>query len=311
LRHREADIVVLSSYEVAYGFLGVLQRRRPPSVFIYHSRFHSDAVERLQRSSGLAGAAGAVLSRFVQHVERIIFRSVDALVAVSPYSRSEIEVRLGRPDKRIRVIPTGVDTEYFRPGNRAVARRALGLRDDDLILLTVGRLAPVKRYDRALRALAFLRRTESKAVLLIVGSGPEEARLKALVDELGMHGAVRFEGFLDGDALRLHYQAADVQLCTSDFENWSLSLLEGLASGLPVISVPCGSVPDLLRLIDDGLVADGLGADRLAELLVRRLATPDRMRAVGSRGRQVAEAEFDWEKVVNRLEACFRDTLNR
>lgn len=306
LRARRADVLVLSSYDVALGNLLWSRRKALPSAFIYHSRFRSDFVERLRSARPPYALVGKGLQRFVRWVELVTFRSVDALVAVSPYSKFEIECLAGA-DGRVRVIPTGVDTEFFQPGDRETARLALGLRHDDRVLLVVGRLAPVKCYDRAIRALAELRNDDSRYVLLVVGRGPEETKLRRLADELGLNDAVRFEGFLEGTALRLRYQAADAQLCTSEFENWSLSLLEGLSCGVPVLGVPRGGIPELLRLVSDELVANGTAPSEVAAIVRQRLRQADELRRLGRRGREVVVARFDWERIVEELERCFGD----
>ena len=309
LRERPADIVVLSSYEVAYGYFRFARRRRPASAFIYHSRFRSDAVERLRTASGLNGSAGALLSRFVAHVESTTFRYADLLIAVSPYSKVEIEQRVGGSTERIRVIPTGVDTDVFAPGSRRIARQALGITDDDVVFIAVGRLVPVKRYDRALRTVDLLRRAGRRVVLLLVGTGPEAERLQALTQELGLEDQVRFEGFRENDELRLRYQAADAQLCTSEFENWSLSLLEGFASGIPAFGVPRGSIPDLLRLVDASLISDTVEPEQIAETIAIHLGQAGRLGALGKRARAIAVSRFDWERVVGDLEASFRSVI--
>lgn len=299
-------VLVLSSYEIAFGTFAL--RRRPlaiPSVYIYHSRFHSDAVDRVAAARGLKRLLGPVLRRFVEHVERMVFASADAIVAVSPYSRAEIETRLGGLTPKVHVIPTGVDTDVFVPGDQRSARSTLGIDRYARVLLVVGRISPVKRYDRALETLRLLRDADSRYQLLVAGVGPELEALRELARRLGISSAVRFEGFLDGPALLARYQAADLQLCTSEYENWSLALLEALSCELPALGVPRGGIPELLGQISDDLVCAGAEPTDIADGVSHLFDRPEVMRVAGRRGRAVVVERYDWESVIDALERLF------
>jgi glycosyltransferase involved in cell wall biosynthesis len=291
-----ADVVIYSSYDTAYAHF-IRPEHSAPSVYIYHSRLQSDAVDRLGGWPPLHAAA----SWFVAHVERTIYSRADALVAVSPFSLSEIEARLGRPRAGVHVIPTGVDASAFVPGDRLAARRSLGLPADARILVAVGRLAPVKRYDLAIRALSVLA-ADPRWLLLIMGHGPDRARLEAVARETAVGDRVRFLGHLTGgDQLRaLH--AADIQVCTSEFENWSLALLEGLSAGLSILGVPRGGIGQLLEQVDRRLV---LADDRPETLAARarELIDDAASRAtLAARARALVVERYSWDATVQRLE---------
>lgn len=306
IRHGAPDAVVLSSYDVAYGLLAIA-RPMVPSVFIYHSSFHSAFVEGLAGSSVARRAAHRTLRRFMAHVERLVFERSDRIVAVSPFSRSEIVARLGRDDPKVSVVPTGVDAELFSPGDQRDARDRVGLTSDGRVLLTVGRLTPVKRYDRAIEALALLRREDPGLQLVIVGTGPSESELRALAASRGLAEHVRFEGFADGERLRDLYRSADLVLCTSEFENWSLALLEALACGIPAVGTPRGGIPELLALVADDLVAADTSADSIAAVARRLLRDGSRRRDVGAAARALAATRFSWERSVAQLESVISD----
>jgi glycosyltransferase involved in cell wall biosynthesis len=306
------DVVIHSSPETAYGYYRSTERRtRPASIYIYHSRFVSDAVDRLSRRVWPLSTVGHLTRRVMDRVEMVDYTSPDAIIAVSPFSKTELEERLGGPDPRIEVIPTGVDTNAFRPGDRAAARRELGIPDEARVIMTVGRLVPVKRYDRAIDALAMLRRSESGTDyrLVVVGRGPERGSLGERVRAAGLDDAVRFDGFRKGDELRTRYAAADLVLCTSEFENWSLSLLEALACGVPVLGVPNGGIPQLLATVDEGLILADSEPTTAAAAIRSLLADRARLAALGAMARRVAVSQYDWDVVVARLEASFRRLL--
>lgn len=298
---RRPDVVVLSSYDVAFGHFW-MARRGPPAIYIYHSSFYSDAVDRVARKPWPLRLAYSPLRAFTRYVESVAFQGADRIIAVSPFSEREIVARVG-VNGRVRVIPTGVDTLFFTPGDRSAARRALGLPFDRRILLVVGRLARVKRYDRAIDTLRIMREGDPSWLLIIAGTGPAEAELRRHAEPLGE--AVRFFGFADSMVLRDLYRATDVVLCTSEFENWSLSILEALATGTPVVGTPRGSIPDLLGIVDPSLVADDVDPISIARTATKVAADMADREGFGERAHAVVAARYDWERIVDDLERCF------
>lgn len=294
------DVIVFSSYDVAFGhhFLRPT-RRRFPTAYIYHSSFYSDAVNRLATKRWPLRLAHRPLDQFTRYVEEVALRSSDVIVAVSPFSQREIEQRLGSADPRIRLVPTGVDTDVFAPGDRAASRARLGIPTGARVLLTVGRLVPVKRYDRAIDAVSELRVGDESYLLIIAGAGPAAGELHERAHALG--DGVRFPGFVDGDLLVDHLRAADLVLCTSEFENWSLAILESLATGTPVLGTPRGSIPDLLAPVATDLIVADAKPSTIASAVRGHLADPVRLRQLGVRSREHALG-FGWESTTNGIE---------
>ena len=142
----------------------------------------------------------------------------DAILASSVDERVQLQRLYGAVPERVEIVPPGVDPAAFSPGDRAVAREALGL-DGHRVLLFVGRIQPLKGLDAAVGALATL--DDRDAVLVIVGgpSGPngveELMRIRALVADAGLRERVRFVAPQPHDRLRVFYRAADVCLVPS------------------------------------------------------------------------------------------------
>lgn len=171
-----------------------------------------------------------------------------ATVAVSP-SVAERLSRWGVPRQRIHVVPNGIDVERFRfdPRARIAVRRQLGLTDEAFVVGGVGRLVPGKRFDVLLHALAAL---PGDVHLLLVGGGPDEARLRAAAARLGVSDRVLFPGECphlseEETDLPALLAAMDVLASPSPEEAFGLAVVEGLAAGLPVLYVRCPAVEDL------------------------------------------------------------------
>jgi glycosyltransferase involved in cell wall biosynthesis len=296
------DVAMVASYDVALPYFTT--RSRPPAAFIYHSGLYSEAIERLRHRGAPGRLAHRAVRAYMDAVERRVLGRAQAVVAVSDFSRYEIAAKLPAALARTHLIHTGVDTSFYVPPvDRASAKRRLGIAEGDAVAAVVGRLVAVKRYDRAIAAVTALRDERLPTTLLIVGDGPDRPALEAQAKAAGLGERVRFLGFRTGEEHRDVLWAADIQICSSEFENLSLALLEGLATGLPVVSVPTGGTVGLLRAIDERLLATGVSVGELAGAAARVLRNPGLRSELSARCRAHVIAHHDWERVVDRVES--------
>lgn len=206
---------------------------------------------------------------------------------------------LGADPDRLRVLPNGVDADRF--AIRAVDRKALGIPDDAAVVLSVGNLVPLKGHDIVIRALTRL----TGAQLVIVGSGPEKARLKALAKALHLQDRVTFVADVSQAVLIDYYNAADVLVLASSAEGLPNVVLESLACGTPVVASDVGGIPEVigdsavcrlvaLRQSDDfaGAIAEVLAAGYPRDVVRREIAG------------------FSWDETVTGVLDAFRDCLN-
>jgi glycosyltransferase involved in cell wall biosynthesis len=291
------DVALVGSYDagLALGWARVVPQT--PMVFLYHSEFYSEWVHA-------RAAVRSVLRRYMAAVERRVFALSARIIAVSEFSATQIRSRLPRATRRVRVIPTGVETRYFvQATDKAGVRAELGLPADEPIVLGVARLAAVKQFDRLVTAFAVATARGLQARLVIAGDGPERSNLERLSQTYGVQDRVLLAGYCDRPRLRSFMQAADLQVCSSAFENLSLAILEGMSSGLPVLGTPGGGTPELVGQIDGGLVLADDHTHTLADAMPAWLADLDRLKSLGERARRVAVERYDWERVVDGLEA--------
>ncbi|GAA4800949.1 glycosyltransferase [Streptomyces ziwulingensis] len=208
------------------------------------------AIVATEHSLGETQMEGRALGVGVRALYRAGERLGSTTVAVSP----TVADRLGRwgvPAPRVEVVPNGVDLARFRfdPAARQRTRRRLGLPEDAYVVGGVGRLTPGKRFDVLVRALAAL---PEECRLLLVGGGPEEHVLRRTAREAGVAGRVLLTGERPcvpdgspGPDLPALAAAMDVLVSPSPQETFGLAVVEGLASGLPVLYASCPAVEDL------------------------------------------------------------------
>jgi glycosyltransferase involved in cell wall biosynthesis len=297
------DVALVGSYDagLALGLAGVVPRT--PMVFLYHSEFYSEWVTARK-------AVQSVLRRYMAAVERRVFGLSARIIAVSEFSATQIRSRLPGATGRVRVLPTGVETDYFvQATDKASVRAGLGLPADQPVLLGVGRLAAVKQFDRLVTAFAAASARGLQARLVIAGDGPERHALQRLAATYGVQDRVLLAGYCDPPRLRAFMQAADLQVCSSAFENLSLAILEGMACGTPVLGTPGGGTPELVGQIDSRLVLADDHTHTLADALPVWLADLDQLESLGQRARQIAVLRYDWERVVDGLEAVCSEVV--
>jgi glycosyltransferase involved in cell wall biosynthesis len=302
---RGFDVAISGSYDTAFA-LGVARvSPQTPLVFLFHSEFYSEWVQQ-------ARAVGRALFRsYMAEIERRVFDLSARIVAVSDFSRSQIAERLPRAEPKVRVVPTGVDTSYFVPADKIAAKRALGVPEDLPLLLGVGRLAGVKQLDRLITGFAAAHAQGLKARLVVAGDGPERPKLERLIATYGVGEHVQLAGYCDPPRLRALLQAADLQVCSSAFENLSLAILEGMACGTPCLGTPGGGTPELVSQLDKDLVLPHDTPAAIADALPRWLSDLQRLSELGKRARARAVERYDWERVVDGLENVSREVVGK
>ncbi|MFW6062445.1 MAG: glycosyltransferase [Planctomycetota bacterium] len=229
--------------------------------------------------------------------------AADAIVSVSrPLAEAAVDAGIAR--EKIIVIPNGVDGDTFRPRDRDIARRELGLGLDVPVLVTVAHLGPRKGHLETLRALAKL---PGDVRLVLVGDCPAGGRnrrkLQELATRLGVQDRVTFAGRQDRRRVALYFNSADVSVLASHREGCPNTVLESLASGTPVVATDVGAVRDILPR-QAGRIVPVRDADALAcgieDVLGRELSAEE------VRG---AAAPASWDDVARRVEEVFGNVL--
>ena len=231
----------------------------------------------------------------------LIARGSDVLIACSAEDRRRMIDFEGIAPRDVVLVPNGIAARAPSPSRNV--RRELGIARDVPVVGSVGMLRPEKRFDVLVRAAAELVARRPEARVLIVGDGPERARLEALVAELGLSHSVRLLGARDDvpDVLA----ALDVAVTCSDFEGTPLSVLEYMEAALPVVATRVGGLAHLLEDGVHGLLVPRRNPAALAEALDVLLGDPARRRAMGAAGRERRRAEFDLDVMVARVEELY------
>ncbi|MBY0230968.1 MAG: glycosyltransferase [Gemmataceae bacterium] len=296
LRSRRIDVVHAHQYApFLYSALArVLCWMRPRLIFTEHGRHYPDVVSAPRRVAN-----------------RLVLRHLaDDVNACCAFSARAVERVEGFAPTRVSVLENGIEVGRYGPAaDRDGLRRRLGLDPSRRYVGCVARFHPVKDHAMLVRAFAAAAPRHPEAELLLAGDGPLRGELEAQAAALGIAGRVRFLG-VRRDVPDL-LAACDVFALTSVSEAASLTVLEAMATGLPVVATAVGGNPEMVRDGAEGLLVPR-GDDRAcAAALSRLLGEPGLARRLGEAGRRRVEERYRLESTIEGYHRLYRKLAGR
>lgn len=293
---RQYDLLHSHYWLSGVAGMQLAQRWDVPHVTMFHT---------LARLKQLANPGEAESPLRLEMEQRLIQR-VERIIAATQDERKQIIRSCGATPGQVAVIPCGVDLTLFRPHNRQQARKALGLRQDQPVLLFVGRLDPFKGPDVLLRAAAMM---EEQAQVVIVGgrlTGDQELQnLRKLATSLKLSQRVHFLGARPQQELPMLYSAADVTVVPSYHESFGMAAVESLACGTPVVATRAGGLMTVVQQGETGYLVPhcpGFFAERL-DALLQQPAVLERMRHAARPSVQ----HLSWHSIAHQIVDLYDD----
>ena len=286
LKTHAIDVVHCHHYSpYVYGLLATVLTPGVRLVFTEHGKL-SDAPPSLKRR-----LVNPVLSMWPAR-----------LCAVSADLRQHM-IAEGFPARRLRVLYNGIDPgDRPSAAQRQAARAELGIPADAFVIGSVGRLDAVKNLPLLLRAHAALRTTHPTAFAVLVGEGAERRALESTAAELGISDSVRFTGHRRD--VRHVMAAFDVYVNTSLYEGVSLTILEAMASAMPVVATPVGGNPEVVIEEETGLLIEARPR-ALADAIAGLAGDPRRRRAMGNAARWRVKRHFSMRRMIEEYASAY------
>ncbi|HSR16427.1 MAG TPA: glycosyltransferase, partial [Gemmatimonadales bacterium] len=240
----------------------------------------------------------------------ILRHRADRVIAVSDDARSFAIRRLRLSPDLVTTIHNGIEVDRFapRPGDRQEARAEFGIPGAAPVVITVAVLRRPKGIQDALAALPSILHAVPDLHYLVVGDGPFRSELEGLAAAVAPTGRVLFAG-VRHDVARL-LSAADLFLLPSHTEALPTVVAEALAAGLPIVGTTVGGIPEMIDP-EIGILVPPRHPAAIAEATIRLLDDPERRRACGRRGAGVARERFNIVTQTERLDALYREVLDR
>ena len=284
--HRIAVIHCHHYSPYVYGLLAAVLHPSVRVVFTEHGRLHGAGISTKRR------LVNPVLSRWPARI-----------YAVSAALKQDM-VAEGFPERAIEVLYNGIELgSRPRPEEQAAMRASMGLPSDALVIGTVARLDPVKNLGALLEARAILGARFPAARIVIAGEGPERQALIDRAHALGVGEVTHFTGYrTDVRALMAGF---DVYVNCSTYEGVSLTILEAMATALPVVATAVGGNPEVVIDRETGLLV-GDRPHAIASAIATLAVNPAQRNAMGNAGRWRVKRHFTIERMVNDYAAAYK-----
>jgi phosphatidyl-myo-inositol dimannoside synthase len=253
---------------------------------------------------------------FMEKYEKIILKNSNIVIPVSKYCYEELtnyKISKIKINNKFVIIPNGVDTQAYKPceTSHKLLREKYGFAMDDMVILSVARLAARKGFKDLLQAFSIVKSKIESAKLVIIGSGPLENVLKRMALQLGISNEVCFAKGLTTEELKIHYAGANLFTLPSYYEGQGIVYLEAMASGIPIVATNCSAIPETVRNNENGILIKPHASKELAEAILDLLRNGEMRKEMGIKGREIALKEYDWGIIVKRIEALYIDLAKK
>lgn len=288
--------------------LRVARRRGIPTVYEVRAFWEDAAVDHGTTTEG------SLRYKLTRGLETYAFRNVDAVTCICEGLRADIVGR-GIAAEKVTVIPNAVDIEKFplgQPPDEALKSR-LGVAGAR-VLGFIGSFYAYEGLDLLLEALPEILRRAPDVRLLLVGGGPQEARLQEQAQKLGVSDKVVFAGRVPHDQVNRYYDLVDVLVYARHSMRLTelvtpLKPLEAMAQGKLFVASDVGGHQELVRHDETGILFQAGNAEALAESILGLLGTPQRWAALREAGRRFVESERNWKNSVARYRPVYEGLL--
>ena len=297
------------------------------SVLGYARRRHKTTVPLVMNPQGLEEFGATDPSR--ARAKRVAYlplrravltcaRAADCVIATDRSLEPAVLQHLRVPREKVRLVPNAIDLQSIdamvRPGNVDRLRAAAGIRADDLVLLSVGRLEANKGFDVLVAALAALQAhggLPGNWKWVLIGDGPGRGTLERAVARAALTPHVLMPGRLTDADLHAWYDAATLFVHPTLYEGSSLVTLEAMAHRRAIVASRAGGLPDKVQPRHNGWLVEPGRADALGAAISGALSQRERLIEMGAESRRIVEREFAWPAVTRRLLDLYNELLGR
>ena len=277
-----------------------------PLIFTNHTRYDLYAHAYLPMVPEALGDA------FLRAYLPSFCKACDLVIAPSP-GLKEVLINLG-VEASIEVIANGVDIKPFQSVVESIPRKEIGFKDEDVILTYMGRIGPEKNLPFLLRAFAGIAGAYDNVGLLIIGDGTERENLEDRVRIMGISDRVHFTGMIPYPKLPAYMSVADAFVTASVTEVHPLSVIEALASGLPVVGIQSPGVGDTIEDGVTGFLAPEEDLAIFTAILSRMVTDPEARQKMSQQAKETSKIysiENTTQIMIDRYQKLYLDYAGR
>ncbi|HHL72461.1 MAG TPA: glycosyltransferase [Bacteroidetes bacterium] len=285
-RQHEIDIMHTTAWgTLLEGFFGARLGKVPAFIHVEHGTIKADSFKH-------------------KLVQRFVWNRSEHILSISHIHRQSLARAIGFDVEKIGVVENGVDLEKFKlESNGRDFKSLVGLPPETPVFGSVGRIVHVKNYPLLLRAAKKVFQQMPEARLLMIGAGPMYTDLRQLAKELDIEDNVIFmrwrKNVLD------YLRAMDIFVLSSFSEGMSISILEAMASSLPVIATDVGGNPELVLDGETGLLVPSDNDEEMAAAILTLLRDPEKRKRFAAAGRKRVEENYTLQLMIRRYEQLY------
>jgi len=315
-----ASYIPKTTYLIAPKLIALLLKENPNVIHAHgYQTFTSDVAARASKAKkiplvltlhGFPRGFNKLAHRiYFNLIGKTTLKNATKIISVSRMVAQEFKA-VGVPEDKMVIVPNGVDLEEYKQlpvGD--LFRKRLNIRDNEKVLLTIGRLEKIKGFQYLIRALPSIIKEVGSTKLII--AGPEfnyGAKLRKLVKEAKVKENVIFYGPINGKEKFEAFSAADVVAVPSLYEGFGMLLLEAMAAGKPIVATNTGAAPEIIQNGKNGILANPGDVEDLAGNVIKLLSDDQLMSMICQESGKTAEA-FSWEKVSEHIHKSYIDCL--
>ena len=238
--------------------------------------------------------------RFKNIISKPILKNADAVIALTEDMKREVQKIY---DREVFVIPNGIDLERFENLSKEDLRSELEIKEGKIILF-VGTLRPVKGVRYLIEAMKIVTDKNKNKRLFIVGDGEERGYLESLVRNLNIERYVTFVGKVPNEEVPEYMGASDVFVLPSLSEGFPVTVIEAMASGLPIVATDVRGLSEIIKNGENGFLVKPKNSIEIAEKVLL-LLEDDELRRRISRNNKEEVKRYSWENIVENLKEVY------
>ncbi len=231
------------------------------------------------------------------------------MVAVSGDIKEYLMDQLSLSEDNVHIVINGINTDDYVHSDiiRKTTRESLGINNQNVLIGAIGNLYVVKGHIYLVEAAALVCSKYPETMFIIAGRGEQQSRLEGKINELGLHENIKLLGFREDIPELLN--ALDIYVMSSLSEGTPLSILEAMASGVPIVSTNVGGIPRLIKAGDNGILVDAMNPVQLANALIDFIEHKEKAAAMARQANELVKTAYSMEKMLSEYDNIYKSLL--
>lgn len=254
------------------------------------------------------GRGSDVYSKWLEKpFRKTILMNSDAAIALTNDMKNSMQTIC---DKPVFIISNGIDVDKFNGVNKDRIRKKYKIKNDEKVIIFVGRLKPIKGLYYLLSAMKLIQNKDKKIRLLVVGYGEEKTKLEELSKKLSLSTQVIFTDKISNELIPEYLGAGDIFVLPSLSEGFPVVILEAMASGLPIIATKIRGISEIVKDGENGFLIPPKNSNEIAEKILMLINDSKLIKSISDNNKIEAQ-RYSWETIVEKIEEIYFQVINR